>query len=385
VGLAWSIPGTHETVIRAGFGIHTNQAAYSILQNLAENVPFFLIKTVANSTPAPTYTTQNILSFNPTGAIGANSVNHDFAIEYNEVWNLAVQRQLGSFLTIEGEYIGSRTVHADSSAALNVPMTFGGPRPYPQLNAFTTIGWDGWAIFNGLTLKASRRLAKSLSFDATYTWSKSMDDASDAGTTNAEYNVPQNVYLPALEKAVSSFDHRHRATVSVLYSLPFAKGSKGWRRRVAGDWHASGIFIVQTGAPFMVNVSSEAGQDVAHIGLVNGNNLERPDLVGDPNSGPRTPSQWLNTTAFALPAQNAFGTSGRNVVVGPDLANLDISFQKEVNLREKLKLQIRGDVYNALNHPNFNLPGRIFGAANFGVVTSAEDPREFQFALKLMF
>ncbi len=385
VGLAWSIPGIRQTVVRAGFGIYTNQAAYSVLQNLAQNVPFFLIKTVENAMAIPRFSTENILSFNPTGAIGANGVNHDFAIEYNEVWNVALQRKVGFATTFEAEYIGSRTVHADSSTALNVPAAFGGPRPYPQLNAFTTIRWDGWASFNGLTLKAARRMARSVSFDASYTWSKSMDDASDPGATNAEYNLPQNVYAPALEKAVSSFDHRHRATASALYALPFAKNSQGWLHRLAGDWNASGILIAQSGAPFTVNLSSVAGQDVAHIGLVNGNNLERPNLVSNPNNGPRTASEWFNTAALALPAKNTFGSSGRNVVLGPGLANLDVSLQKEISFHERLRVQLRVDAYNALNHPNFDLPGRIFGAANFGVITSAEDPREFQFAAKLMF
>ena len=385
VGLAWSIPGSRQTVVRAGFGIYTNQAAYSVLQNLAENVPFYLIKTVENTATMATFNTENILSFNPIGAIGANSVNHDFAIEYNEVWNLAVQRQVGLATTLEAEYIGSRTVHADSSTVLNVPVAFGGPRPYPQLNAFTTIRWDGWASFNGLTVKAARRLARSLSFDASYTWSKSMDDASDPGTTNAEYNLPQNVYAPTLEKAVSSFDHRNRATASMIYALPFAKNSKGWLHRLAGEWNASGILIAQSGAPFTVNLSSVAGQDVAHVGLVNGNNLERPNLVSNPNNGPRTASEWFNTAAFSLPAQNTFGSSGRNVALGPGLVNLDVSLQKETSLHERLRLQLRVDTYNALNHPNFDLPGRIFGAANFGVITSAEYPREFQFAAKLSF
>ncbi len=384
-GLAWSIPHTRQTVIRAGFGIYTNQAAYSVLQNLAENIPFFLIKTVSNTAGTPAYTTQNILSFSPTGAVGANSVNHNFAIEYNEVWNLAVQREIASNTTLSAEYEGSRTVHADSSTALNVPMTFGGPRPYPQLSAFTTIRWDGWATFDALTLKATRRFAKGLSFDSSFTWSKSMDDASDTGTTNAEYNLPQNVYAPALEKGLSSFDHRARATASLLYALPFAKASKGWMHRLAADWRASGILILQSGPPFTVNLSSAAGQDVAHIGLVNGNNLERPDLVANPNAGPQTPSEWFDTAAFVLPAQNTFGNSGRNVVTGPGLADLEFSLQKEAVLREGLRLQFRCDVYNVFNHPNFDLPGRIFGASNFGVISSAEDPREFQFALKLLF
>jgi hypothetical protein len=385
VGLAWSVPHTRQTVIRAGFGIYTNQVAYSVLQNLAENVPFFLLKTVANPAATPAFTMQNILAAKPTGAIGANSVNHDFAIEYNEVWNFAIQREIAQGTAIEADYEGSRTVHADSSTALNVPMTFGGPRPYPQLNAFTTIRWDGWATFNALTLKATRRLSKGFSSDSSFTWSKSLDDASDTGTTNAEYNLPQDIYSPKLEKADSSFDHRLRVTASFLYALPFARTSNGWTRRVAGDWHASAILIAQSGAPFTVNLSSAAGQDVAHIGLVNGSNLERPNLVADPNSGPKTPSDWFNTAAFVLPAQNTFGTAGRNVVIGPGLETLDLSLQKEVPLHEGLTLQFRCDEYNSLNHPNLNLPGRIFGASNFGVITSAGDPREFQFALKLLF
>ena len=84
-------------MFRAGFGIYTNQAAYSVLQNLAENAPFFLVKTL-RTRPKPVYTTENILNFNPTGAIGANGVNHNFAIEYNEVWNAAIQKQLGGTL-----------------------------------------------------------------------------------------------------------------------------------------------------------------------------------------------------------------------------------------------------------------------------------------------
>jgi hypothetical protein len=383
VGLAWA--ATSQTVVRAGFGIYTNQAAYSVLQNLAENVPFFLLKTVGNAAVTPALTTQNILASDPTGAIGANSVNHGFAIEYNEVWNAAVQRAITSNTTVEVEYIGSRTVHADSATAVNVPATFGGKRPYPSLNAFTTIRWDGWATFHGLTLKAARRFTNGLSFSSTYTWSKSMDDASDAGTTNAEYNLPQNIYQPALEKGVSSFDHRNRVTANAVYDLPFAKNSHGWLHRAVGGWRASGIVTVQSGAPFTVNLSSAAGQDVAHIGLVNGNNIERPDLIGNPNDRPKTPSKWFDTAAFALPAQNTFGTAGRNVVTGPGLASLDLSLQKEGALYERLKLQFRLDVYNSLNHPNFDLPGRIFGASNFGVITSAEDPRELQFALKLMF
>jgi len=383
LGLAWQLPRLRYTVFRAGFGIYTNQAAYSVLQNLAENAPFFLAKTVSNAAK-PVYTTENILNVNPTGAIGANGVNHDFAIEYNEVWNAALQKQMGN-TSLEIGYIGSRTVHADSSTAVNVPLTYGGARPYPQLAAFSTIRWDGWATFEGMTLKAARRFSRGLSFESTYTWSKSMDDASDTGTTNAEYNLPEDPYAMNLEKALSSFNHRRRLTANVVYNLPFGAHSASWLSSTIRGWRVAGILTAQSGAPFTINLSSAAGQNVSPTGLVNGNNLERPNLVGNPNGGPGTPSEWFNTAAFALPAPGTFGTAGRNIVTGPGLIDLDISAQKEATLSDRLKLQLRLDAYNSLNHPNFNLPGRIFGAANFGVITSAGDPRELQAALKLIF
>jgi hypothetical protein len=275
-------------------------------------------------------------------------------------------------------YIGSRTVHADSSTVLNVPSTFGGLRPVPQLAAFPTIRWDGWATFNAMTIRTARRFRRGLSFDASYTWSKSLDDASDTGTTNAEYNLPQDPFAMPLEKADSSFDHRNRFTANAVYDLPFSG-------RVAGGWKLAGILTAQSGAPFTVNLSSAANQNVSPIGLVSGNNLERPNLIGNPNAGPQTPADWFNTAAFALPAQNTYGTSGRNVVTGPGLTTLDLSLQKQISLHERVKLQLRLDAYNSVNHANFNLPGRIFGAANFGVISSAGDPRELQVAAKFLF
>jgi len=104
-----------------------------------------------------------------------------------------------------------------------------------------------------------------------------------------------------------------------------------------------------------------------------------------PNEVAGTPAEWFNTAAFALPATGTYGTAGRNVVAGPALTGLDLSLQKEAGVYERLRVQLRVDAYNSLNHANFNLPGRIFGAANFGVITSAGDPRELQWAVKVLF
>jgi hypothetical protein len=389
IGAVWQVPGRGQTVLRAGFGVFTNPAAYSVLQNLAENIPFFLNKTVNNAIGTPTFNTVAILTANPNGAIGANGVNHDFKIEYNEVWNLSLQTALSQHSTFSIKYVGSRTVHADSSTAVNLPTAGAGAvqarRPSPNLNSFTTIRWDGWADFHGLTFQLDTRKFHGLALDASYTWSHSIDDASDAGATNAEFNLPQNIYAHNLsvEKASSSFDHRNRFVGNLLYELPFGKGTHGWVSSVADGWQAGGLLIVQGGAPFTVNLG--AANDVANVGLVNGNNLERPNVSGSPNNGPRTAQQWFNTSIFSLPATYSFGNTPRNSVIGPGLIDFDASLQKVWPLREAMSLQFRADAYNLPNHPNFNLPGRIFGASNFGVASSALDPRQMQFAMKLIF
>jgi hypothetical protein len=224
-----------------------------------------------------------------------------------------------------------------------------------------------------------------LALDASYTWSHSIDDASDTGTTNAEFNLPQNIYANnlAVEKASSSFDHRNRFAGNLVWQLPLARVTRGWVRSFADRWQMSGILIAQDGAPFTVNLGTS--NEVANIGLVNGNNIQRPNVSDNPNDGPKTAQQWFNTAVFSLPSTYSFGNTPRNSVVGPGLLEFDGSLQKEWPLRESMSLQLRADAYNLVNRPNFNLPGRIFGASNFGVVSSALDPRQMEFAMKLIF
>ena len=112
----------HKTVIRSGFGIYTNQAAYNIIQNAALNLPFYFAKTVTNTTVAggPGFNTENILTAPANGSISANNINHNFKIEYNNVWNLSVQRSLSSTTAFQAQYIGSYTVHADNETYQNL-------------------------------------------------------------------------------------------------------------------------------------------------------------------------------------------------------------------------------------------------------------------------
>jgi hypothetical protein len=383
-GIAWNIPRL-KTVIRSSFGIYPNQAAYSVITNLTQNLPFFVTKTVNSSVtaPLPLFDTANALTASSLGTVGGNDVNHNFKIEYNEVWNLTAERELGAGTSVSAAYVGSRTVHADSSTVLNVPLPAPGAiaarRPIPQLSQFNTIRWDGWASYNALTLSLKRRFAKGLTFNADWTWSHSIDDASDPGTTLNETNLPQNVYNSASEKASSSFDHRHRVVVSFVYQTPTIHvGVNRVLRAVFSGWQAGGSFTAQTGAPFTVNISS----DQANIGA---GPAQRPNAFGNPNDGPKTPNEWFNTSVFSLPALYSFGNAPRNAVIGPGLSEFDISLQKDVPLRESVKLQLRGEAYNLFNHPNFNIPNRIAFTPNFGQISSATDSRQLQLAVKLIF
>jgi hypothetical protein len=382
-GIVWRIPGSPKTVIRAGAGIYPNQAAYSIVTNLAQNLPFFATKTVNSAvTLSPAFTTVTALAASTIGTVGGSNLDHTFKIEYNEVWNLNVEHELTSSTLLSMAYVGSRTVHADSATLLNVPLPGPGAiaarRPISQLSQIGDIRWNGWATYHALTLATKRRFTKGLMFDANWTWSHSIDDASDPGATLNETNVPQNVYDLANEKASSSFDHRHRLVVSFIYQLPLTSKTNGWIHALLGEWQAGGNFTAQSGAPFTVNISS----DQANVGA---GPAQRPNIAGNPNDGPRNPQQWVNTLVFSLPALYTFGNAPRNAVIGPGLQEFDLSLQKDIRVREATKLQFRAEAYNLFNHPNFNIPNRIAFTSNFASISSAQDSRQLQLVLKLAF
>ena len=216
-----------------------------------------------------------------------------------------------------------------------------------------------------------------------YTLSQSKDDASSPGATESEANVPQNVrniFDVTGEWARSSFDHRHQFIASGVYQLPFFASRRGVAGAVLGGWRVNAILIAHSGAPFTVNL----GVDRANIGA---GPAQRPDQVRNPNlhSGERTPENWFDTSAFALPAPFTFGSAPRNSVIGPGYANIDFALAKTWALGGSPQLEFRWETFNLLNRSNFDLPNRIFGSPNFGRIFSAKNPREMQFGLRLTF
>jgi hypothetical protein len=181
---------------------------------------------------------------------------------------------------------------------------------------------------------------------------------------------------------LSGFDLRHRFVFSPVYELPFGTGkpflnSNRYANWIAGGWQVSGILSVQSGRPFTALVSTDNANVLG--------NVDRPNIVGDANAGPKTVQQWINVSAFQLAPFGTFGNAGRNNLIGPGLTNLDLSLARNFQIVERVSLQFRAESFNIANHPNFDLPSQTFGVPGFGSITSAEAPRQIQFGLKLRF
>ena len=164
-----------------------------------------------------------------------------------------------------------------------------------------------------------------------------------------------------------------------MYQLPFFNSTRGVANALLGGWRANAIVIVQSGAPFTVNLSV----DRANVGT---GPAQRPDQLRDPNlpGGQRTPDRWFDPSAFALPAQYTFGSAPRNGVIGPGSATVDMALAKTWTFGAS-QLEFRWEVFNLFNRANFDLPNRIFGNPNFGRIFSAKSPREMQFGVRFAF
>ena len=385
-GFAWTPGDQATTVVRGGYGVFLNQWAYSVQTAFTQNLPFFFLKQVdvPIQQARPDLQTADILVADPTGSIGGAIMDHDFQVEYTQTWSGGIQMEVMPQTVFEVFYMGSYTIGADNSTVRNVPEAGTGPiaprRDVPELAGIPAIRFDGKSIYHAVTFKVDRRLRNDLAFGAAYTLSRSEDDASSPGATEAETNRPQDVrnVFPG-ENALSSFDHRHQFVGNAIYELPFYRGMGGWREGLLGNWRWSGIVIMQTGAPFTVNLT----EDVANIGA---GPAQRPNLIGDPNvpGGQRSADRWFDTEAFSLQDPFTFGSAPRNPVFGPGLAAVDMSFSKSWFV-DTGRLEFRWEIFNLLNRVNFDIPNRFFGTPNFGRIFSAQPAREMQFGLRYTF
>ena len=407
----------------------TTQSAFGVLFNGDEsgpysnpspgfNPPYF--ETQVYSTPCglPSYnaaaqncslTGLSVLSQGfPTNALSEPntpllfSLQNNLRIPYVMQYHLTVQYELGKNTMFETSYVGEKgnkqyifyNVNQASPSA-NPAAAYAPRRPFPYINAVINyLASEGSYNYNGLQTSLQHRMTNNLSAIVNYTYSKALGDASSANLgaqNNDGFRYARDL---SAEYGPLDFDVRNRFVASFIYQLPFGQGqrfggaSSSWEDRLIGHWTVSGIVTLSSGTWFTVTD--------ANANFANSDGQQRPNLVPGQkaNGKPCVPGTFFNTCAFTNPPLGSFGNVGLNSLNGPGYKDVDIALQKIIPLRGQLQVELRGETFNAFNHPNFLFaaPGpqnannaTVLGTPTFGFVTAAQPPREIQLAAKIYY
>src|SRR5688572_8020656 len=390
VGFAWTIG--ENTVVRGGYGVYYDQSPLAPAEALYFNSPFFDNNIFFSLPGLPLTLNDPFPSFFPFPLPdSALAIQRDLRTGYMQHWNLNLERQLWRASVLEVAYVGSkgtklltaRDINQPQPSALPPGLPFV-PRPDPRFDDIDLLESRANSNYNALQVRFQQRLARGFTALASYTWSKSIDDASNFFSSAGDPNFPQNSFNLAAERGRSNFDVAHRLSVSYSYAFPFRSNDRVLGTLLNG-WETYGIVTLQTGRPFTVALLPEIDNSGTGRSILGFGANDRPNLVGNPELSNPTTLQWFNTAAFAFPAPGTFGNAGRNILDGPGFQNVNVWLMKNTPLRERLNLQFRAEVFNLFNHPNFNLPDNFLGSPTFGRISSARDPRHIQFGLKLLF
>jgi outer membrane receptor protein involved in Fe transport len=417
LGFAFDLTGVGRTILRGGYGFYydTPSQDYFLLQSFQNSGPgspalnpvpglgVFNLTFAANATipygpnvPIFGAATGSL----PTTNISIFGVDLNLRTPYIQNYNLNLQHELRPGSVLQISYVGSHgtglyRVRDINQATPGPAGTRQQRRPFnaqfPQFSYINYLETSANSNYNALQTTFKQRLSRGLNIFAQYTWSKSIDDASNgiySGTRGVAF--PQDSNNLRAERAVSVFDSRHRVAVNFTYDVNFLASTFGsLPKRLTEGWQLGGIYTGQSGSPITPFLSV----DNSGTGEIN----DRPNLIGDPNSGPRGPRGWFNEAAFAAPAAQTFGNSPRNVIIGPGYHSVDFSLNKLTKVTERISLQFRGEIFNLFNRPNFGLPNVDFNNTSFGDISETPDvtagnprlaeggPRVIQFGLKLIF
>lgn len=380
-GFAYDLRGNSQTVLRGGYGVGYYRVEGNDVYRLVGNPPRASVVNVFNP-PLDDPTKGSAGAVLPRAVFTLDPV---YDVPMAQTYSFGIQRRLATNTSFSASYVGSRGTHLDRGRQLNQPMPVGNfefdtrlntrqvstdyLRPYPGYSNITMMENTASSTYHSLQLDFNRQFHKGLHLQVVYTLSKTMADADGFGGT------PQNPYNMKLERSLTAFDRPHMFVTNYMYELPFWRNAGNPFQRALAGWQLGGILVIQSGTPFSPGLSGSTN------GLAT-----RPDVVAGQNpAGPRTVEKWFNTAAFVAPVYGYYGNAGRNILRGPGMVKWDVSLLKDFRIGESVILQFRGEAFNVLNRANFSGVSAAVGSPNYGMITSARDPRSIQLGLKLEF
>jgi hypothetical protein len=400
-GLAWDPFGDGKTSVRAGAGVYYGSMGGNMANGTADRPPFTIRQQFTNVksftdpygnmpggvAPFPYFYTPQNPRFPAGLPIAMKGRDLDFRWPYTYQFNISLQRQVVSDLSVTAAYVGSLSHKLPADLDINYPIfgpgattsNFDQRRPYAGFADIGTLKSVANGAFHGLELSADKRMSRNFSFKGYYAFGKGLEDYEMQSGTR---DPPQNSTKLKMDRGRTSNDLTHRFVMSGIWQIDYLRGAHPVLRTTVNGWTVSTIVSILSGSPLTVG----AGDDINRDGQSN----DRADLIGDPrlDSGrPRsqTLAKWFNTAAFVRPAFGSDGNAGRNILDGPGRGTVNLGIFRSFRIREAMRLQLRVEATNALNKVNLSNPATSLTSSTFGQIRSARNMREAQAGLRLTF
>lgn len=379
------------TVVRGGYGFFYNANNYDAYYFLPYNPPFGNSASYTSLPDRPTLSLDNPFptSGASVGLPAAYGVDRNLRIGYVQMFTLNVQQRIAPGTVLEIGYLGNKSTRLGKGMSYNYALP--GPGPIQPRRILTQDLGNvavqqsiSNATYHSLQVQLERQFSKGLLLLSSYAFGKALDDVTTSNGDRGGFQGQDPRCANSCEKGRPAFDIRHRFTMNVVYQLPFGRGrhflgsSSRLTDALIGGWDISSILIAQTGPPLTIAIAGDPlniGQGNARADYIGGSvTVENPTI-----------DRYFNTDAFARPQQYVPGNAGRGILSAPGLLSWDCSLHKIFSITETHRLQLRGEFFNLPNKVNLGAPGRTFGVAGFGAITSAGRGREIQVALKYIF
>jgi hypothetical protein len=380
VGIAWR--PAPRTTVRGGYGINYASVPYlSFAQRMTSQPPFAVTDTVLGTVSSPIPLAAAFENVPPGTTTNNFAVDRNYRLGYVQIWNADVQREVGRTFSIGGAYTGTKGSQLDLQRAPNRGPT--GLR-IDNVQAFIWESSGGRSVMHALSVRVRRRQAQGVAGGATYTLSKSMDNASTIG--GGAGVVAQNDQDLEAEWGRSSFDQTHRLAADFSYELPFGPNRRwlnkeSWVASIVGGWILSGNVGVASGQFYTARVVGDA------IDVSRGTNgTLRADYTGAATGiADPTIERFFNTGAFVVPAPGTFGNAARNTVEGPWTTTFNAALMKTIPVRGTRGLSLRVQANNVLNLPQWSTIDTVVNSPTFGRVTAVRPMRSVQVNARIMF